>query len=58
MTKINQEKIVRAVVGSARLEGYKASLKVTPAKKADVSQSETKPKDTVKKSRANKTSRL
>jgi hypothetical protein len=28
MIKINREKIARAVVGSARLEGYKGSLKV------------------------------
>ena len=34
MTKISREKIVRAVVGSARLEGYKGSLKETTVKKA------------------------
>jgi hypothetical protein len=48
MTKIDREKIVRAVVGSARLEVYKGSLKETTAKKADVIRSETKPKATVK----------
>jgi hypothetical protein len=46
MTKIDREKIVRAVVGSARLEGYKGSLKVTTAKKAKVARTETKPKAT------------
>jgi hypothetical protein len=44
MTKIDRVKIVRAVVGSARLEGYKGSLKVTPTKKT-----ETKPKATAKR---------
>ncbi len=49
MTKIDREKIVRAVVGSARLEGYKGSLKVTPAKTAGVSRTKTKPKATAKR---------
>ncbi len=50
MIKINREKIVRAVVGSARLEGYKGSLKVTAsAKKAEASRTETKPKATAKR---------
>ena len=49
MTKIDREKIVRAVVGSARLEGYKGSLKVTTAKKAEVSRTETKPKANAKR---------
>lgn len=49
MTKINQDKIVRAVVGSARLEGYKGSLKVTTAKRAGASRTETKPKTTAKR---------
>jgi hypothetical protein len=48
MTKIDREKIVRAVIGSARLEGYKGSLKET-AKKAVDSRTETKPKATVKR---------
>jgi hypothetical protein len=30
---INRDKIVRAAVGSARLEGYKGSLKAATAKK-------------------------
>jgi hypothetical protein len=47
MTKIDREKIVRAVVGSARLEGYKGSLKVPEAKKAEAP--ETKPKATAKR---------
>lgn len=47
MTKIDREKIVRAVVGSARLEGYKGSLKET-AKKAKAPRAETKPKATSK----------
>jgi hypothetical protein len=49
MTKIDREKIVRAVVGSARLEGYKGSLKVATAKKTEVSRTETKPKSTAKR---------
>jgi hypothetical protein len=48
MTKIDREKIVRAVVGSARLEGYKGSLKGIAAKKPDVSRTETKSKVTAK----------
>jgi len=46
MTKIDREKIVRAVVGSARLEGYKGSLKETSAKKVEVPKTETNPKAT------------
>lgn len=51
MTKIDREKIVRAVVGSARLEGYKGSLKVTTTKQTETSASrtETKPKATAKR---------
>jgi hypothetical protein len=49
MTKIDQEKIVRAVIGSARLEGYKGSLKETTAKKAGDSRTGTKPKATAKR---------
>lgn len=48
MTKIDREKIVRAVAGSARLEGYKGSLNVT-AKKNTTSRAETKPKVTAKR---------
>jgi hypothetical protein len=46
MTKIDREKILRAVVGSARLEGYKGSLKERPAKKVEVLKTETNPKAT------------
>jgi hypothetical protein len=49
MIKIDREKIARAVVGSARLEGYKGSLKVKQAKKVRASQTETKPKTTIKR---------
>lgn len=49
MIKIDRDKIVRAVIGSARLEGYKGSLKVTTAKKAEVSRTGTKPKATAKR---------
>lgn len=49
MTKIDREKIVRAVVGSARLEGYKGSLKETTAKKAEGARADTKPKATAKR---------
>ena len=44
MTKIDREKIARAVVGSARLEGYKGSPKLTTAKQVKASRTETKPK--------------
>jgi hypothetical protein len=46
MTKIDREKIVRAVVGSARLEGYKGYLKETSAKKVKALKTETNPKAT------------
>lgn len=49
MTKIDREKIVRAVVGSARLEGYKGSLKGAATKKVEDSGVETKPKATAKR---------
>jgi hypothetical protein len=49
MIKIDREKIVRAVVGSARLEGYKGSLKEITTKKAKGSRTETKPKATAKR---------
>jgi hypothetical protein len=50
MNKIDREKIVRAVIGSARLEGYKGSLKETTATKKDrVARTETKPKATAKR---------
>jgi hypothetical protein len=47
MIKIKQEKIARAVVGSARLEGYKGSVKKSIAKMAKAARTETKPKATV-----------
>jgi len=34
MTKINREKILKAVIGSARLEGYKGALKVATEKRS------------------------
>ncbi len=49
MTKIDREKIVRAVVGSARLEGYKGSLKETTAKTVEATRTEKKPKATAKR---------
>lgn len=49
MIKIDREKIVRAAVGSARLEGYKGSLKAATVKKARGSRTETKPKATAKR---------
>jgi hypothetical protein len=48
MAKIDRDKIVRAAIGSARLEGYKGSLKAATAKKAGVAQKKTKAKATVK----------
>jgi hypothetical protein len=49
MTKINREKIVKAAVGSARLEGYKGPLKVAAEKGSGVARPETKPKTTAKR---------
>jgi hypothetical protein len=48
MAKIDRNKIVRAAVGSARLEGYKGFLKTATAKKADTVQTKTKAKVTAK----------
>ena len=48
MSKIDRDKIMRAAVGSARLEGYKGSLKAATAKKVDVAQKKTKAKVTAK----------
>jgi hypothetical protein len=48
MAKIDRDKIVRSAVGSARLEGYKGSLKAATAKKADMARTKTKSKVTVK----------
>ena len=49
MIRINREKIVRAAVGSARLEGYKGTPKEAAAKKAGGSRTDTKPKATAKR---------
>lgn len=49
MTKINQDKIVRAAVGSARLEGYKGSLKAATVKKSTPARTEAKSKATAKR---------
>jgi hypothetical protein len=49
MIKISREKIVRAVVGSARLEGYKGSLKVRTVKKAGMAREKSKPEATAER---------
>jgi hypothetical protein len=49
MTNIDRNKIVRAAIGSARLEGYKGSLGQTTAKKAKVSQTKSNSKATAKR---------
>lgn len=49
MIKINRNKIVRAAIGSARLEGYKGSLSATAAKKAKDSQIKLESKATAKR---------
>lgn len=49
MAKISREKIVRAVVGSARLEGYKGSLKLSTVKKGGTARAGAKPKATAKR---------
>lgn len=49
MTKINREKIVKAAIGSARLEGYKGSLKATTPKKVTVTKSSAKSETTAKR---------
>lgn len=49
MTKINREKIVKAAVGSARLEGYKGTLKVVTEKKSRGARAEAKSKTTAKR---------
>jgi hypothetical protein len=49
MTKIDRNKIVRAAIGSARLEGYKGSLSATTAKKAKASQTKSDSKATAKR---------
>lgn len=50
MIKINREKIVKAAVGSARLEGYKGPLKVAAEKSGGVTtRAGAKPKTTAKR---------
>jgi len=50
MVKIDRDKIVRAAVGSARLEGYKGPLKATKEEKgADARRTEAKTKTTAKR---------
>lgn len=44
MTKIDRDKIVRAAIGSARLEGYKGHLKVAPAAKSSAPKAKAAPK--------------
>jgi hypothetical protein len=48
MTKIDRDKIVRAAIGSARLEGYKGTLSGS-TKKAKVSQTKSDSKATAKR---------
>jgi hypothetical protein len=49
MVKIDRNKIVKAAVGSARLEGYKGSLKALHGKGKEAVRSETKTKTTAKR---------
>jgi hypothetical protein len=49
MVKIDREKIVKAAVGSARLEGYKGPLKAAKEKVADAQRAEAKTKTTAKR---------
>ncbi len=49
MTKIHREKIVKAAIGSARLEGYKGALKVATEKRVGGTRTEAKPKTTAKR---------
>ena len=48
MAKINRDKILKAAVGSARLEGYKGSLKAAAAKRVGTSSAKIKAKATAK----------
>lgn len=43
MVKIKREKIVKAAVGSARLEGYKGTPKTATEKKAEGARADVKP---------------
>lgn len=49
MVKINREKIVKAAVGSARLEGYKGTPKAATGKKAGEARADVKPGATAKR---------
>ena len=49
MVKIDRNKIVKAAVGSARLEGYKGSIKAAQEKRTDSGRSEMKTKTTAKR---------
>ena len=49
MVKISREKIVKAAVGSARLEGYKGTPKAPAEKKAGPARADAKPGATTKR---------
>lgn len=49
MTKIDRTRIVKAAIGSARLEGYKDSLKEKPAKKNQLSRVKSEAKTLTKR---------
>jgi hypothetical protein len=49
MVKIDRSKIVKAAVGSARLEGYKGSPKAANGKRPDAGRAEAKTKTTAKR---------
>jgi hypothetical protein len=49
MVKIDRNKIMKAAVGSARLEGYKGPLKASNENGKESEQSETKTKTTAKR---------
>jgi hypothetical protein len=49
MVKIDRNKIVKAAVGSARLEGYKGSIKEAQEKKTAAGRGEAKTKTTAKR---------
>lgn len=49
MVKIDRNKIVKAAVGSARLEGYKGSLKASQGNGKEAGRPEAKTKTTAKR---------
>lgn len=49
MVKIDREKIVKAAVGSARLEGYKGAVKASGEKGKESGRPEAKTKTTAKR---------